>query len=594
MGRKLEAFSDLAAAAKAKLMVLNPQMLPPGGIRHFIPRHVDLGDWSQAETYFSELDKRPIRSRNDLESWLRDYSELLGVLSETGAVRYIRMTEQTDNESYKEAHLAFIEAIEPQAKRAGFNLNRKFVGSPFAKELSDEKYHMMRKRVENSIALFREENVELEKEDQKLGQQYETITGAMTVFYDGKERTLSDMARYLEEQTRARREEAWRLTQKRRLKDRDRIDETYEKMIANRDQIARNAGFHNYRDYSFLNRERFDYTPADCERFHAAIEKYMVPLARRVQERRREAMGLGVLRPWDMAVDAEGRQPLRPFKTVEELIRKGRDTLARVDPAFGENFQTMVNLDLFDLASRPGKAPGGYNAELADHMLPFTFMNSVGRDQDMWTLLHESGHAFHVFEMRRKELPYFYRGDSLPSEIAEVASMSMELMSSPHIEGTFYGREDSVRSVHDHLRSIVCLLPWVATIDAFQHWVYTHPGHTLEERRDAWVRTESRFNLGDSWEGLEELHRSQWHRQLHIFLIPFYYFEYGVAQLGALGIWSRYKKDPRGAVDDYRSALSLGSSKPLPELFTAAGLPWDFGESIVKRYADELQQLLLS
>jgi oligoendopeptidase F len=574
-------------------MVLDLETLPQGHGRRFVPAKVDLGDWSQAEKYFVELQRRSISSGDDLQGWLEDYSELFGALSEAGAVRYIRMSGQTDDEGYRKAYLSFIEDVGPKVKVAEFNLNRKFAACPFTSELSGERYQMMRKRVENRIALFREQNVELEKDDEKLGQEYESVTGAMTVLFDGKERTMSEMGRYFEEQDRTKRETAWRMVQSRRLKDRGKIDAIYEKMLAIRGQIARNAGFENFRDYSFLNRERFDYSPSDCLNFHDAVEKHIVPLARRVQQRRQEAMKLDRLRPWDMSVDAQGRAPLSPFKTTQELIQRGRETFERVDPVFGRNFQTMADLDLFDLASRPGKAPGGYNAELSDHMLPFTFMNSVGRDQDMWTLLHESGHAFQVFEMRRKELPYLYRGENLPSEIAEVASMSMELMASAHIQDTFYDETDAARSRHDHFRSIAGLLPWIATIDAFQHWVYTHPGHTLEERRDAWVRTDERFNIGDSWEGLEDERRSYWHRQLHIFLIPFYYFEYGIAQLGALGIWSRYRKDPNGAVEAYRTALSLGASRPLPELFRAAGLPWDFGESIIEKYAGELRRILL-
>jgi oligoendopeptidase F len=574
-------------------MVLDLETLPQVQRRRFVPQKVDLGDWSQSGKYFAELQDRTIRSGDDLQAWLEDYSELLGAISEAAAVRYIRMTEKTDDEAYRKAYLSFVEDVGPKVKVAEFNLNRKLVSSPFTGELSVERYEMMKKRVENRIALFREQNVDLEKEDEKLGHEYEGITGAMTVSFDGRERTLSEIGRYLEEQDRAKREEAWRLIQGRRLKDREKLDAVYEKMLALRGRIAQNAGFENFRDYAFLERERFDYTPADCMTFHDAVEKHIVPLARKVNRRRQEAMKLDELRPWDMSVDAEGRAPLSPFKTTEELISKGRQTLEKVDPVFGRNFQTMVDLNLFDLPSRAGKAPGGYNAELSDHMLPFIFMNSVGRDSDMWTLLHESGHASQTFEMRRKELPYLYRGDNLPSEIAEVASMSMELMAAAHLQETFYDERDAARSRQDHFRSIVGLLPWIATIDAFQQWVYTHPGHTLEERRDAWVRTDARFNIGDSWEGLEEQRRSYWHKQLHIFLVPFYYFEYGVAQLGALGVWSRYKEDPKAAVEAYRSALSLGASKPLPELFRAAGLPWDFGESIVEKYAAELGRILL-
>jgi oligoendopeptidase F len=574
-------------------MVLNPEVLPPGRPRRFVPADANLGDWSVAGRYLTALETRTISSKNDLESWLDDYSELFGAISEAGEVRYIHMTEQTDNETFRTDHLSFIENVAPRAKLAVFRLNRRFVESPFANELPPERYKMMRKRVQNRIDLFREQNVELEKEDEKLGQRYESIAGAMTVHYEGEERTMSEMGRYLEDQDRKRREDAWRLIQTRRLKDGEALDRIFQEMIATRTRIAENAGFSNFRDYAFPNRERFDYTPEDCMRFHDAIEKHVVPLARKVQRRRQEVMRIDTLRPWDMSVDAEGRPPLSPFRSTEELIQKARSVLGEIDPTFGKNFQTMVTLDLFDLASRQGKAPGGYNAELSDHLLPFIFMNSVGRDQDMWTLLHESGHAFHVFEMRNKGLPYLYRGEHLPSEIAELASMSMELMASEHIEGTFYGADDAVRSKMDHLRSIVNLLPWIATIDSFQHWVYTHPGHTVEERRDAWVRADSRFNVGDSWEGLTDFRRSQWHKQLHIFLAPFYYFEYGIAQLGALGTWSRYKKDPRDAVQAYRNALSLGSSRSLPELFNAAGLPWGFGESVVQGCAEELGRILL-
>lgn len=574
-------------------MVLDPEVLPPGRVRRFVAPGADMGDWKEAERYFAALETRPITSSSQLESWLEDYSELCGALSEAGAVRYIRMTEQTDNEAYKNAHLSFIEGVAPNAKTAEFRLNKRFAESPFTRELPDEKYLTMRKRVENNIRLFREENVELEKEDEKLSQKYENITGTMTVFYDGEERTISEMGRYLEQQDRTRREDAWRGIVVRRFRDREQLDQIYEDMLSIRHRIARNAGFENYRDYSFLSRERFDYTAQDCMRFHDAVEKHIVPLARKVQKKRQEAMRVGLLRPWDLAVDAEGRPPLSPFRTTDEFVQKTWATLGAIDPVFGKNFQTMMTLNLFDLASRPGKAPGGYNAELSDHLLPFTFMNSVGRDQDMWTLLHESGHAFHVFEMRNKGLPYLYRGDNLPSEIAEVASMSMELMAGEHIQETFYNDADASRSRHEHFRAIAQLLPWVATIDAFQHWVYTHPGHTLEERRDAWVATDSRFNVGDSWEGLTDLRRSSWHRQLHLFLIPFYYIEYGIAQLGALGIWSRYKRDPKDAVEAYRNALALGSSRPLPELFKEAGLPWDFGESVVQKCADELGHILL-
>jgi oligoendopeptidase F len=311
-----------------------------------------------------------------------------------------------------------------------------------------------------------------------------------------------------------------------------------------------------------------------------------------VYGRRPELMKLDVLRPWDLSADPLGRQPLRPFKTTDALVSGCHKVFERVSPDLMRNFDRMVELDLLDLESRPGKAPGGYNTEIPQLRLPFIFTNAVGRDDDLRTFLHESGHAFQVFEMRGKDLHYLYRVESLPTEIAEVASMSMELIAGEHLEGIFYDKESAARSTHDHFLYIAWLLSWIATIDSFQHWVYTHPGHSREEREQAWVKTHQRFSPGESWEGFEERRRTYWHKQLHLFELPFYYIEYGIAQLGALGVWTRYRNEPKETISDYRRALALGGSRPLPELFEAAGLPWDFGPGIVQNYAAELRRIL--
>jgi len=572
---------------------LDYEGLPREYPHRFLPENIDLTDWSQVEGYFTELQRREIGSVDDLRSWLDDYSELLVVVSEAASIRYIRMTEQTDRQDYRDAYLAFVENVEPKVKVAQFNLNRRFVESDLRRSLPSDRYGLLQRKIENSVRLFRDANVELEKEERKLAQQHQSVIGSMTVSYEGRERTIPEMSKYLEVPDRAKREESWRLTQGRMAADRDRLDDIFDKMVALRDRIARNAGFENFRDYSFVSRERFDYGPEDCFRFHEAVEEQIVPLVREVYGRRWREMDLGSLRPWDLLVDPRGRPPLRPFTTTPELVRGCELIFEKVDPAFSDELKTMARLKLLDLESRPGKAPGGYNTELLDLRLPFIFMNSVGRDQDVWTLLHESGHAFHVFEMRDRDLPYLYRSDNTPTEIAEVASMTMELLGGEHIAGTFYDEADAARSRYDHFLSIASLLPWIATIDAFQHWVYTNPGHTREARRDAWVETYDRFSPGVSWDGLEEEKRSLWHRQLHLFQSPFYYIEYGIAQLGALGIWSRYLRSPVEAVQAYRATMALGGSRPLPELFGRAGLPWDFSAAIVEEYGRELRKILL-
>jgi oligoendopeptidase F len=342
----------------------------------------------------------------------------------------------------------------------------------------------------------------------------------------------------------------------------------------------------------FRKLARFDYTPKECFQYHEAIEKHIVPLMREIDEERRDKLGVDPLRPWDMAVDPEGRQPLRPFKTAKELIHGCKGVFESIHPEFAKNFGQMAELNLLDLESRKGKAPGGYNSELMEVRLPFIFMNGVGRDIDLRTMLHESGHAFHVFATRNANLHHLYREHGIPIEFAEVASQAMDLIAGEHLEGIFYNPQEAKRSMREQAKYIPKLLAWVATIDSFQHWIYTHPGHSRGERREYWVRLRERFGGLESYEGYEDVWRSRWQRQLHLYLVPFYYIEYGIALLGALGVWSRYRKDPKGAIESYKRALSLGGSKPLPELFQTAGVPFDFGPKTVEPYARELRSIL--
>lgn len=568
--------------------------LPHEYPRKFLPKKMDLADPAKLKEYFGSLRKRPLVSRNDLDKWLADESELASAIVEEQSLRYIRMTCQTDDATREKAYLDFVEHVEPELKHGLFELDRKYLASEARKELSRDLYFVLDRRRENSAALFREENVELEKDDTKLGQKYQKITGAMTVFYDSSEKTMQQMARYLEETDRSVREKTWLLSEERRLKDRDALEGLYDGLIVLRGRIAKNAGFDNYRDYVFRKLSRFDYTPEDCLRYHEAVEKHIVPLIREIDEERRDKLGVDPLRPWDLVVDPEDRPPLRPFKTASELTQGCIRVFERMHPDFTRNFRRMSELKLLDLESRKGKAPGGYNYELMEVRFPFIFMNGVGRDTDIRTILHESGHAFHVFATRNTNLHFLYRGENIPTEFAEVASQAMELMAGEHLEGIFYNHEEFERSRREHLVDTVKLLPWVATIDAFQHWVYTHPGHSREERREYWVKLKERFGGQENYEGYEDVWRSRWQRQLHLYLVPFYYIEYGIAMLGALGIWTRYRKDPKGAIEAYRQALAFGGSRPLPELFKAAGVSFDFGPKTVEPYASELRTILTS
>jgi oligoendopeptidase F len=468
-------------------------------------------------------------------------------------------------------------------------LDEAYLASPYRKQLPMDRYGVMDRIVETNVALFRPENVPLETEDALLAKDYQKVTGAMTVRFRGQELTLQQAAKYLDETDRAVRQEVWELVTRRRLQDREAIEALYDRMLGVRDRIAKNAGFDNYRDYIFKRRRRFDYTPDDCFQFHRGVEQALLPLVNRIYEDRRRALGIPTLRPWDTQVDPLGRPPLRPFEAADELINGCEEVFRRVDPGLGEQFRFLREEQLLDLESRKGKAPGGYQSTLHERRWPFIFMNAVGRDDDVRTLLHEGGHAFHQLASREDPLIY-YR--TTPYEFAEVASMSMELLAAPHLD-VFYGNESEFkRSYRNTLEDAVLLFPWIATIDAFQHWVYTHIGHSREERRTAWLGICRRFQPVIDWTGYDEPLGWLWHRQLHLFTSPFYYIEYGIAEAGALQVWLQSRQDYRGAVERYWQALSLGGSRPLPQLFEAAGATFEFDYDTLKPLADAVGEEL--
>jgi len=569
-------------------LVFDYLALPREFNRHYLPQDMKF-EWDDIKAVFEELSERSLGSEPDLEKWLQDEAELDAYLYEQRAVRYFDSTRQTDNPEYTKAYEDYTEFLEPKIKLASFKLLQKYVASQFRSQLPKLVYDLEDRRRENAISTFREENVELEKQDSALSQKYYKTTGAMTVTFRGEELTLQQMSKFYEVPDRAVREEAYRLTSQRALADSEILDSIYTEMVALRDRMARNAGFDNYRDYIFVKKDRFDYTPEDCEEFHRGVEEAIVPLSRKIDSARAERMGVDILKPWDMNVDPAGREALRPFNRVPDLVSGAKKVIARVDPELSSFFERMVDLQLLDLEGRKGKAPGGYQEELAEVRFPVIFMNAVGKDDDVRTLLHECGHSFHTFLMRKAMIPFFNGGANLPSEFSEVASMSMEMITGGHYEGIFYDGEDARRSNWKEFVDIVKLFAWVATIDAFQHWVYTHPVHTRDDRVKAWVATFNRFCGRESYEGLESNRAYRWQRQLHLFEAPFYYIEYGIALTGALGIWSRYRKDPKDAIEAYKRALSLGSARPLPELFEAAGVEWDFGLGALRNIAGELR-----
>jgi oligoendopeptidase F len=568
----------------------------------FVPAEIDATEWSNVEPFFRSLLEREVTTPSEFERWLIDRSELESACSEAEANLYISMTCDTEDAEAAGAFTKFIEEVSPKLKPASFELDKRQAELFERIPMPENRYLVLRRATLAAVEIFRDENVPLQTDLDKLTQKYQTVTGAMTVEFDGREQTMPQMARYQESPDRAVREAAWRACAERRLRDRDEIDGIFDRQVALRHRVAKNAGFNDYVGYAFKSMLRFDYGPEDCFAFHEAVERAVAPFNARRLEERRDALGVEAVRPWDLGVDPKGRPPLSPFEGGRELMGRAGAAMQRLDPRLAEMLAELGdgseargsrNGACLDLDSRKGKAPGGYQYMRDRIRKPFIFMNAAGLHRDVETMVHEAGHAFHS-QLAREEPLAAYR--HAPIEFCEVASMAMELLTMPHWGGAdgFYPDEaDLARAQRKQLEGSVGLLSWIATIDAFQHWIYTHPDHTRDQRREAWLALEDRFGAGVEWSGLDAEHASLWHRQPHLWGHPFYYIEYGIAQLGALQLWLHsLERGESAAVDAYLRALSLGGSRPLPELFEAAGLEFDFGPETVSRLVERVEAQL--
>lgn len=550
--------------------------------RIFVPENLEIL-WEKLEPLLLELKNREINSVEDLERWLKDRSELEAALEEDFAWRYIRMTCDTTNEELLQSFQYFATEIEPKIAPISNELNKKLIDSPFVEKLEKDKYFVLIRSVKKALQLFREENIPLLTEIQVKQQTYQSITGAMSVTIDGKEYTLEQASVFLKDVNRNVRKQAWEAVTARRLQDKDKLDELFNELLKLRHKVALNAGFENFRDYMFQALGRFDYTPHDCYKFHESIEREIVPILRKEAEKRRVALGLHELKPWDMDVDISGKPALKPFNNGQELIDKSIKCFQALNPYIGERLEIMKENGLFDVESRKGKAPGGYNYPLAETGAPFIFMNSANTFRDLTTMVHEGGHAVHTFISADLELNDFKH---LPSEVAELASMSMELISMDKWDVFFDNDEDLKRAKKDQLRDVLKTLPWVAVVDQFQHWIYTNPEHTTAERKTAWKEIIEPFgNNFTNWQGYEEALENLWQKQLHIFEVPFYYIEYGIAQLGAIAVWKNYKENHELALEKYLAALKLGYTKTIKEIYKTAGIEFNFSSDYVHQLA---------
>ena len=554
---------------------------------NFIHDDIDGASWESIQPYMNDLRDRPHSCSNSLETFIADSSNLSEVISEARARLYIDMTCHTDDEDIQKAWMAFVENVQPKLSEYSDILNRRLIEHKAVQELP-ERFDILVKGLKTDIEIFREENIPLNTQATKLVTEYNEICGAQMVEFDDEQKTFAQMAIYLENTERSIREAAWKAVSERRFEDNERISEIYDELIQIRHQIATNAGYEGFQQYMFASMHRYDYTIEDCLEFHDSIESVCQPLRLRTDEEREKELGLGSLRPWDMGVDVKGRPPLQPFNEVQEMVDGCSRIFHTMSEELGNYFDQLDTNDCLDLDSRKGKAPGGYQYYLQKSRMPFIFMNAAGTQRNLATMIHEAGHAFHSFYSGHLDL--IHERDS-PIEFAEVASMSMELLTHPHWE-EFYDAKNADRARRKHLEDIISFMPWMATIDAFQYWVYANPNHSREERAERWLELAERFGPKVDMSGFEEIHKVSWQRQGHLFGVPFYYVEYGIAQLGALQMWKYHRRDTEDALTRYKAGLSLGYTRGLTELFEASGLELSFSESYVGSLIGEIDDAL--
>ncbi len=547
-----------------------------------LPFAVDPADWESFRPQYERLQTQPL-TPDTIDAWLRAWSDLSRVASEVGSVTYIETSLDTADTDKEAAFVAYIENVEPPRSVAEQALKERLLAYTAEYGPLEGRMALPLRDIHNQADLFREDNVPLFTELAKLGNEYDKITGGLTADWDGEKKNLNQLKTLTLDKDRAVRQRAWEAIMTLWEGQRDTLNNLYGKMLVLRRQVAENAGLPDYRAYAFRERGRFDYTPEDCLVFHDAIEKVVVPAAQRVYARKQRELGVETLRPWDLEVETSDAPSLTPYKGQDELVQGSLNIFEQVDPVLARHFAIMADDGLLDLDTRSGKALGGYCATLQLRERPFIFMNGDGTHDDVQTMLHEAGHAFHAFESFN--LPLVWMTDS-PMEFAEVASMSMELLSAPYLTkgaNGFYTEAEAARARKQHLSSMLTFLPYMAVVDAFQHWVYTHPDKAMNPSEcDAqWDALWDRFMPGVDWSGYGDARESGWHRKLHIFHVPFYYVEYGMAQVGALQVWRNALSNQQQAVADYRSALALGGTEPLPELFATAGAEFRFDEAML-------------
>jgi oligoendopeptidase F len=560
-------------------------------VRSFVAADLEIDSWESIETYYQDLLDRSIETLPDFKEWLSDQSELEAVLEENAAWRYIKMTIDTTDKELSEAYTFFVTEIQPKLAPFEDKLNQKLADSPFAKELeSSSDYFILFRRVRKALELYREENISIQSEIAEESQKFGALSAAQSIEHDGETITMQKAGLYLKETDESVRKEVFDKICERRREDIVAFDDLFDVLLKKRHQVAVNAGFENFRDYKMESMGRFDYAVSDCEDFHASVKEVIVPIVKTIRQTKLDLLGKEKFKPWDLDVDPEGKKPLKPFEKDSELLSGTINMFNKVDPYFADCLSTMEKMEHLDLASKTGKSPGGYNYPLYEIGVPFIFMNAVGSQRDLVTMVHEGGHAVHSFLSRNLELTGF---KNLPSEVAELASMSMELLTMEEWNEFYPIQDEFKRAKREQLETTLSLLPWIAQVDEFQHWLYVNHTHTHEERTKKWISLSKEYGTGlVDYSGYEDIQATSWQRQLHIFEVPFYYIEYGIAQLGALGVWMNSLKDKPQAIHDYKEALKLAYTKSIPDIYKTAGIEFNFSQGHISKLADFIREEL--
>ena len=558
--------------------------------RQFVFENLLIKEWSDIAPFFVDLETRKINSIVDLEDWMLNKSELEAILEEELAWRYIKTNCNTEDKELSENFNYFISNIEPEISKYANILDKKLYNSEYFNDLNANDYFVFKRELKKNIEIFREENISIISEIQQEEQEYGVISSKMMINYEGEEITLQKASNYLKSTNRETRENVYKLITQRKLKEEDKFNNLLSKLIEKRHKVARNTGYNNFTDYKYIQMGRFDYSQKDCSDFHNSIANEVLPIISEIQQNRKEKLGYEILRPWDLEVDESLQEPLKPFETSNELVDKSIQCFSNINSDYGDYLHTMKELGYLDLDARKGKAPGGFNYPLYESNVPFIYMNATGNLRDLETLMHEGGHAIHSFLSKDLKLVDF---KDIPSEVAELASMSMELISMDNWHIFFEKKEDLIRAKKSQLEGVLKVLPWIAKVDKFQHWLYNNPTHTHEERKNQWIEISNQFSTNQiDYTGFEKTFATSWQTQLHIFEVPFYYVEYGFAQLGAIAIWKNHKTDPKKTLMQYNKALSLGYTKTIPEIYKIAGIEFNFSKEYVKELMTFVKQEL--